>query len=512
MKMKAIHQSFVVALLAVLLAACQFPGAVGVGSLKISVPSPSGARQVAANAGKGDLVRIQLVRNGVIVPLSGQDFLEQGMAGQTVTIDSLPTGTGYKIYVASGQKNFTTGGGFFETAYFQSSDSFEISAGTSTAVSVTLAPTPVSVIEDVANSFHAVTVSGSSLYFIEGTDFDYTSNGDPSTTSPTQAVANYSTGARVTSISNTPYGFWFNTSRGVLVSSGSTIPAFNMLNSSGTPLSPVPQAYTSGTIILSAGALAYYYGPGLTAGFAASSSSTTGDFNSGNPKWSTLSAMLNLSSSATLQNALNKLDQAVYGVASDNKAYVYLSTGIGTFRLDSTLVGQNTSALGDNLANGKDNNQQSILVATDDGSLIGPVSTYSDGSATAYAFAGTGKGLFASTVGPTTGIPDSGKLSVVAGTSGLNITSLATRAFAAAGPNFAYTAAYSASSREVLIYQNLTLIKRISALAGLPSGTPQFTWYQYNTSAPATTHLLLVITGTDATVEYEAATWPTPLS
>ncbi len=40
------------------------------------------------------------------------------MAGQTVTLDSLATGTGYKVYVSSGQKNFSTGGGFFRNRVF----------------------------------------------------------------------------------------------------------------------------------------------------------------------------------------------------------------------------------------------------------------------------------------------------------------------------------------------------------------------------------------------------------
>ncbi len=203
--------------------------------------------------------------------------------------------------------------------------------------------------------------------------------------------------------------------------------------------------------------------------------------------------MLGLSSSPTLNDALNKLDQAIFSVAAGGSNYVYLSTGIGAFRLTPSLVAQGPSVIGTALTNGTVGGQ-SIMLKTQDDTLIGPVSAYSNNSSTAYGFAGTTKGLYGSSVAVASGIPSGGTLPLIAGTQGLNITSLATTATSYSG--VVYTAAYSATTNEILILQNLSLTARIPALSGLPSGTLQLTWYPYST------HLVLVIAGSDATVEY----------
>ncbi len=79
---------------------------------------------------------------------------------------------------------------FFETAYFSSSDSFEISGGTTASVSVTLTPTAISVIEDNASSNHATTVATPNLDYISGADLNQSSsNADPAPpTVPTQWI------------------------------------------------------------------------------------------------------------------------------------------------------------------------------------------------------------------------------------------------------------------------------------------------------------------------------------
>ena len=508
--MKKLYPALGVALAALLLAACQVPGALGVGSLKIAVPAPASLK-AATTSGQGNLIRIQLVRNGVVVPLGGQNYLQQGLAGQTITVDSLPTGTNYKVYVASGQ-TATNGSGFFETSYFAASDPFEISAGTSTSVSVTLNATPVSIIEDSASANHAAVSYSGILYFINGSAFSYVSSGDPAIVTSSPLVPGYlasagASGAKVYSVSNDGYGFWFNTDQGILwFNSDGTFQSV----STGTGALTV---WASGAVTLSNGTgpvLGYYYGSGLTAAVAPANSSSVAPFNSGDPTWTTLTAMLSLNQGSSLQTALNKLNQAVLGVATDGYNYAYLSTGIGTIRLDTSLLNSaaaDPTTLGTNLQNGNDGHGNSILVATSDGTLVGPVSTYSNKSSQAFAFAGTTKGLYGSSVTIDKGLPSNGTLPLLGDTLGLNITSLATRAYSTSygAPDKAYTAAYSATTNEVLIYKNLNLFKRLPALAGLPSGTPQFTWYVYSSSG--TTYLVLVIAGSDATVEYQADNW-----
>jgi len=280
-----------------------------------------------------------------------------------------------------------------------------------------------------------------------------------------------------------------------------------MLASGGGNLNPVPQVYGSGTISLTTGAvMAYYFGPGLMAGFATDSTASGSNFNSGNPKWKTLSEMLSLSSSPALQTALNKLNQAVFGVATDGNNFILLSTGIGTFRLTSGLIAQGTGVVGTALSSGKDTNGNSIMITTSDNALIGPVSAFSDNASTGYAFAGTTRGLYGSAVAVSTGLPSGGgnSLPIISGTEGLNITSLATSDVSGA-PAKAYTAAYSANSRELLILRNLSVATRVPALAGLPTGTPQFTWYSF--SSGGKTNLYLIIAGNEATVAYLADSW-----
>jgi len=394
---------------------------------------------------------------------------------------------------------------------------------------MTLKPTPVSIIEGGGtNVNHAAVSYNGTLYFINGANL-YTGTGDPAL-SANQAlkVSSYlgSSGAsKVYSISNvystSPPNFWFNTDKGILPSNGATVlgsPA--MKDSTGAILSSPPVVWGSGTVQLTGspgGFLAYYYGPKLNSGLAPSAK-VDGDFNNGDPKWTTLSSMLGLSQGSQLQTALNKLDQAVTGVATDAANYAYLASGIGTYRLDSTLLGQTPNDLGNDFTNGNDGakpTSHSILLQTEDGTLIGPVSTYSDTSSKAFTFAGTTRGLYASSVATATtsatqaGTPTGdGKLPILTETTGLNISTVVTLPHAAIsyfqGPNTAYTAAYSATSNEILIYKDLSQAARLPALAGLPSGTLQLSWHVYKDTV---SHLLLVVAGTDATVEYPVDTW-----
>lgn len=462
--------------LMVVVVACQVPSSTGAGSLRVVLPSPTGSRTVTANDGYGNVVRIQLVRSGVIVPLSGQSYLQQTMAGQTVTLDSIPVGTNYQLYVATGQIDTS---GFFEVAYYQVSSAFQITAGASTAVSVTLNSTPIAVVEATGTSYaHAAVNGGSGLYFINGSQFSAVSSGDPaasagniSSTTPGTYPSGTIYSLSYNSASNSP--FWLSTSAGIYTSS--SWPTFSLMSS------PTTAVYHSGVIYIgSSGSLAYYWGAGLNAGLSASTAYSSVALPS---SWTTMSSL-----SSSLQSQLSGLSQAITAVASDGGSnYAYLATGLGSYIVPasqiSTLDPSTVSSL--------------TVLSTADGTLIGPLTTYSNGSSVAYTFAGTTKGLYAAPVNVSTGVPTSsdGKLDLVSGTSGLNITSLYTAGY----NSVPLTVAYSATTGQVLIFVYSSLVFTYPTLAGLPSGTPQFTMYSTNLGG-STYIVYLVITGTDATV------------
>jgi hypothetical protein len=209
--------------------------------------------------------------------------------------------------------------------------------------------------------------------------------------------------------------------------------------------------------------------------------------------------------------------QFIRGFAAST-TYVYLSTSVGTFRIASDLLDSvgaaDPSAIANNLKNAKDQANLTMLIQPQDTTLvIGPVSTFSDyPNPTAYAFAGTANGLYSSAVNSTTGAPPGteGMLNLVPGTLGMNITQVAT--FDAAIPNNAtvFTAAYSANTRELLILNNQTVVTRIPAFEGMPSGNVKLVWYI--TSSAGNNYLNLAISGSDATVRLIAtfAQWLQP--
>jgi len=482
------------------LAACQIPFS-GTGSLKIQLPG--GARAAAGST--GDLVRLQLTRNGVVIPLSGGDYIEKVLAGQTVSLDGLSPGPGYNILVSTGLRN--AGETFYRTKLFQKSEPFEISAGTDTSVNLTLSASRFTVLESVAGSAHGATTdsNGSILIYLNGAGTVQVSNGGVSTNIPVSNWSNLGS-ATVNGLGYNnaflPATLWINTTKGIFESTppSSTIGSMPMSDSNNATITPV--VTESGSVILHDSAttqdnkIAYYAGSGMTAGIRVNT----------DPKWQTLTDLLSLDSMSSLKDTLSKSGQVIRGFASASP-FAYLSTAIGTYRIPAELIAGTTQGLGNSLKDGKDANGVSIIVEPDDGSLIiGPVSVFSDGASKAVAFGGTVKGLFASAVDPLKGIPQtpSGHLGLVAGTPGLNISQVATSAVKAADGTV-YTAAYSANTRELLLLKDLAVVDHISAFEGLPSGSLKFTWYVTTVSSVHTLHL--VASGGDATVQLEVATW-----
>jgi hypothetical protein len=488
-----------------LLAACQLPLG-GTGTLKVQLPKSG--RTLASN---GDLIRLQLTRNGAIIPLAGGDFIEKSLssAGSTVTVDGLAPGGGYALAVSTGTKN--SGESFYRTALYKQSDGFEISAGADTAVSVDLTggESRFTVLEAVDGALHSATQFGGNFYYLSGANLSMNSTTNWFSGYFAALSSSYP-GIVATGLDNDGNSLWLNTNKGVSVYSGgfSSLP---MIDANG---SIYPSVLESGSTTIYSTAtpfnayrFAYYSGAGLSAGLLVGSST----------QWQTMDSLLALDSS--FKDLIK--GQFIRGFASASY-YVYLSTSVGTFRIATDLLNSvaptgpssiNPSTIAANLKNAKDQANLTMLIQPQDTSLvIGPVSTFSDNAVpgTAYAFGGTANGLYSSTVDTVTGAPPGtdGTLTLVPGTQGMNIIQVATYAGTNPNNNAVYTAAYSANTRELLILNNQTVVTKIPAFEGMPSGKVKLVWYV--TSSAGNEYLNLAVSGSDATVTLPVAQWVMP--
>lgn len=459
--------------LGAILASCSTPTASSGGTLRIILPASS--RAVMDGVEVGDHVRVQLARNGVIVPLSGGTFIEHSLPSGDISIDGLAPGSGYVLYVSTGQYN--SGETFYRTTYFGKSDAFEISAGTDTAVSATLAGSRFTVLE-AASGAHAITSpDGAVLYFANGSELDRDMNNGSGQAVVSQYRTNYApSGVQVQGLGHDNTGkLWLNTDKGVSVDNGSfQTPAMSDSNGSISP-----SVTDSGKFILSGNSLAYYYGAGRTAGVQTTSSGTT---------WETLDELI-----STSNELKEKLTGQVIRSVVSTPYFGVLSTSIGSFRVESGMLNDN-DALSNALTSGKFNGVSIDVEPSDTSLSVTPVSAYSDGSTTGLVFEGTAKGLYAGNVNATTGVPTSadGTLPLVSDTLGLNITKLATYGSLVGGN--VVTVAYSDSSRELLVLHGTTVFTRYSAFEGLPSGDLRLALYLVGST------LYAAVSGTDATV------------
>ncbi len=462
----------ILAVAGLVLASCQL-AVTNSGTLKIVLPgSPSRATLDNSTA-----VRLQLTRNGAIVPIQGDSFIEKPLSGQTVSISGLAPGSGYVVQVSTGHR--AGGETFYRTDLYAASDAFEISAGVDTAVSVTLDNTRVQVVE-AAEAAHAIVVTDNgSLYYLNGADLYVAGSPDSSSLSN---YAQFQTGV-VQGLGHDGNTLWLNTSKGVSVLSG-TFPAPSMLDSNDAPISP--SVTDSGRIDLGS-PFSYYIGQGLTAGVEVGAAETT---------WTTMDDLLSFS-----PDLKKKLQGQIFRGVASTGTFAVVATSIGAFRLVEEML-TDADALGTDLTNGTHNGQSIEIGASDSSLLIGPVSGYSNGingtSGSGLIFGGTNKGLYASaTDGDGKPSTASGLLELVPGTLGMNITQLATNN----GPwtligstSGIYTVAYSANTRELLVLKDFQLVDRISAFEGLPSGDVRLALYKVGVDVFA------VVSGGDATV------------
>lgn len=531
------------------LASCQVPFG-GAGAIRLSLANASSHAVGKSPLSQGDKVRIQLLRNGKIVPQGGQDYLEVAFANQTLTIDQLAPGTGYKVLVSGGSYN----NGFFQVKDFGKSNLFEITAGVETAVPITAPDTPVKLVTGSAGTKGAAAVVGSTLYTLVGGAVEKSTDGSTFAITGTfvgtgYKVNSFSAGLATTK-SSTPVEskqLWVNTDQGISVlTEGSPLPAPEILgkDSNGVATHDHDNVLFSGSVavINDIGTnpdgktyyLHLYGGDGISAGarFEQSGSPDT--------TWYSVNGKLD-SLPSQVTDVLGKSGSLFLGYAkADNFAYV--ATSLGIYRISKKMVtdGQNKSLqffdpafpLSDPL----DETFHKVTIGVADPSAKAQYVAYAVSGTNSLVFVGSNKGLFSGTVDTTTGrlssgvattydatytatdangnaLPDPNDSSkhkrvtiqgqtdylapLVAGTEGLSISKVVS---VGSGTSDIYTAAYSTTTREILILKNSSIVGTVPLFAGLPSGRLDLVWFTSGSS------ILLVASGDDGVVTIDPTT------
>ena len=525
------------------LASCQVPFT-GAGAVRISLANGAHSlSRVPLTAGT-DHVRIQLLRNGNIVPQDGQDYQDVVFANQTVTIDQLAPGTGYKILVSAGT---ATSSGFFQVKDYGASDPFEITAGVESAVSVSAPDTPVTLVKQTDGSRGAAAVVNSQLYVLAGHLILKSANGSSFSDTSTSVGSSYKVnsfamGLATTTASVESQQLWVNTDQGISVATeGSPLPAPVILgkDDNGVATSSHDNVLFSGSVAVvndigtnpdgKTYYLHLYGGDGISAGARFEKS------GSPDSTWYSVNGKLD-SLPTEVTDVLGKSGSLFLGYAKAD-SFAYIATSLGVYRISKKMVtdGQNSSLqffdpafpLSDPL----DETHHKVTIGLADTSAKAQFVSYAVSGTNSQVFVGSNKGLFSGPVDTTTGqltntgvtvtydatytdtdadgnaLPDPadstkhkrvtvpGKVDylapVVAGTEGLSITKVVS---IASGTSDIYTAAFSATTREILVLKNSSVVGIVPLFAGLPSGRLDLVWF--NTGAG----LLLVASGDDGVV------------
>jgi len=488
----------------------------GTGSLKISFEGVQARGVIFA----GDPVRVQLLRNGTVVELSGKAYLEEKSAGQTLVIDGLNAGSGYQVLVAAGEYQE----GFFVGKQFGRSELFEIVAGVDTAQTVAPDHLSLTYLQNSAGQPGAVAVVNEELYYLATDGVRKLGLATPWSVSAlgSQNVNSFGTGYEYRAGGHFPMGterLQINTTAGLsyLSGQGVTVPGINQ--ESGT----VHPNITSSSAVRFEGQddpfyFFLYSGEGLTAGGLVMDEGET-ELEG----WASLeSGLQDLDESLrdTLRNARN----AIGGFDSSGE-FAYISTAAGSFRLTSQMISKGVDKFGEYFSvdhpgwKPLDDERRSLEMLIGASEPVGPISTASLGTS-ALVFLGTYKGLYSGPVdadgliteGPTenyipmweTGEDDAQgnpvvgtgqetvayKATLVQGTANRDFVQLASVAF----QGVIYTAGYAADTSELYILKGREVLKRHPSFGGLPAGTPEFAWFQSEGK------LKLAIAGDDGTI------------
>lgn len=490
-------QSWALLALLVPLASCLLPSG-GTGSLRIILPSPDQgtSRAISANAPYGNLVRIQLLRNNEVIPIGGKPYLEQGMAGQVVTLDALSPGSGYTIQVATGESEASN---FFEVAYFQASEGFEITAGVDADVKVVLKPVPYRLLESTPGD-HAVTNLAGHLLYIDGARLISTAGVSQDLT----ALAGRKVHSlRTVTQPKTPFDqmLFLNTDRGLVVwnpaNGGFDLKAMkhNVTTTvDGKDVDTPTDFVTSPEILLSGSFSAVaddgvtntvyaYGGHGMTAGLAIVGSDSKEVNTVSDLVWDDLDSMLALDENQDIKESLEGAADVVTGFATAS-TYAWLATALDTYRIDQGKV-SGTDELGDDFLDDPALQVKAVL----DGRTVPMVVV---GAVDGRGYGGTNRGLFTAEVDSNGAVLNGGTLHLIAATKNLKIAKLS----AYKHNGIAYAAAYSESTKDLLILKEDVVVARVPGFAGLPRGIPRLAWWVDGTV------LTLAIAGDNGTVTY----------
>jgi hypothetical protein len=421
------------------LVSCQVPFT-GAGAVRISLANASSSSG-GKSLNQGDPVRIQLVRNNAIIPQSGQDYQEVKFASQTVTIDQLSPGTGYKVLVAGGSYD----NGFFVAKNFGQSKDFEVTAGVESAVGVTADLSELTVLS--AGSQGAAAVVGGKLDYLSGGSIKEFGNSTPLLNSTSGlTIRSFSTGLNnklyatdlTTPASNLVLSnfadeqLWVNTSQGIAVFDGTSLSTPTITHEAGTADTHPDVAFSGSIAIINdaditlsdssvikhdnkAYFLHLYGGAGTSAGARFETSSDTAADHA-NPVWYSVDDKIsNLPSSVT--DILNKSGNLFLGYAkADN--YALIASSMGVYRVTKTMImdGKNKSlAYFDSaypLSDPQDANHYKVLLGLADRDAksqgVASSATGATSSDKAYVYVAANRGLFLAGIDPSTGKLSSG--------------------------------------------------------------------------------------------------------
>lgn len=512
---------FLVALIALsIVASCALPFG-GTGSLKISLEGV----QARAAVDAGDPVRIQLLRNGTVVPLSGKAYLEVKAAGQTVVRDGLNAGSGYQVLVASGKYH----DGLFVGTQFGRSKAFEIVAGVDTAQTVAPDHLNLTYLPKSGGKAGAVAVVNNELYYLASDGIRRFGLETPWSVAAlgSDTINSFGRGYEYRSGAFFPMGserLQINTTAGLSYLTELGVTAPGIPQESGTVH---PNVTSSSSVRLEGEDGVFYFylyaGGGLTAGGMVMDEGTTDG-----EEWADLESGLE-DLDESLRDTIRKAGSVVGGFDSTDE-YAYISTAVGTFRLTSQMISKGVDRFGEYFSvdhpdwTPLDDSHRSLEMLIDASEPVGPVSTASL-ETSGLVFMGTKKGLYAGPVdanglitliteGPTEKytpkwetenedgetITQTGeetlahKATAVAGTVNRSIVRLASVSFQDA----IYTAAYAADTAELYLLRNRDIFRTLPSFGGLPSGVPELAWFP--TTEEGTEVLKLAIGGDDGSV------------
>ncbi len=498
---------------------CSLTETAGSGSLQL----PDARSITTTDSGTPYVMRYSLARNGNTVKMNGSEIIE-ARASEKITVENLVPGSGYVLSLSVGEQQ----GKNLMVKYLGSSDSFAITEGSTTAVSLKLrnAPKYAFLTKNGAVSSAVLVGRGDTarLYVLDGMmlrEYRVTENEILYSVSLAEKLP----GIRVNSLSRGLFfvtenprtigeELWLNTSAGLyrmtwplaLEGPSTLATAEFVLN---MPDSPKPSVQLSDAVQIGTEILALYSAGMTDFGLLFANEQT--DFARDDTWKSIATAKDDYPEIEDLISTITKdiiLDLSVNRDGSEEitGSDIYylvtpLGTVIGSMDLKSLLDTEAKKAFEDDpIGTLKD-----YWLKVGDGSI--PIKRVAGAGKRVYA--GTDKGLFTDVINTITGETESGTgipagaplngLSLVDGTAGRGI--VAVRAVKvpgeAGGSDFVVAAAVTAKNA-VLIVKDSAVVEEIPATAGMPAGSKPFLFVH-----PDTKTVCVVLSGANGSVIYD---------